>query len=301
MALLKAEAEKLSVEQLERGVIEEFIERDALWAFLPFMRVDSKAYVYNREGSLATGDWLGPNTDVNEAASTFSQVTAYLKILIGDVDVDKFLDATHSDHNSQLAIQIASKAKGMARQYKEALIKGSDGGTPESSVQWNGLRELALANSNEVNLGAGGTSLTLSHMDELGDLIPNGPDAYIMNSIMLRKLKALWRSAGGNTGSMLQIENFGLPIPAHDGVPILVNDYIVQTDGSGNDCSHIYAVRFNLTDGLHGIYGGDNAGFSVENIGTVQNRDATRTRLKFYNGLCLKSTKSLAMVKNAKV
>jgi hypothetical protein len=32
----------------------------------------------------------------------------------------------------------------------------------------------------------------------------------------------------------------------------------------------------------------------VEDLGTVQNKDATRTRIKWYTGLALKSTKSLA-------
>lgn len=300
MALLRAEAEKLSVEQLERGVIEEFIERDALWEFLPFMRVDSKAYVYNREGTLATGAWLGPNTDVPESASTFSQVTAYLKILIGDVDVDKFLDATHSDHNSQLAIQIAMKAKGMARQYKQALIVGDDGGDPAGALQWDGLKSIAEGNGNTIDLGAAGADLSLSMLDELIHTVHHGADALMMNAQMFRKVKDAWRAAGGNTGGMLQINNFGVSVPAHDGTPILINDYIAQDQGTGTDCSNIYAVRFNLTDGLHGIYGGDNAGFTVENIGTVQNRDAVRTRIKFYNGLCLKSTNSIGLLQNVK-
>jgi hypothetical protein len=50
----------------------------------------------------------------------------------------------------------------------------------------------------------------------------------------------------------------------------------------------------NEMDGLHGLYGGDNAGIVVENIGTVQNKDATRIRLKWYTGLALKSTRSIA-------
>ena len=53
----------------------------------------------------------------------------------------------------------------------------------------------------------------------------------------------------------------------------------------------------NEADGLHGIYGGPSAGMVVENIGTVQNRDANRIRVKWYCGLALKSTRSLARIK----
>lgn len=306
--LLKTEAAKLSNNQLERGVIEEFIERDALWEFLPFMRVNSKAYVYNREKVLAGGAWLPPNTDVPRAASEFSTHTAYLKTLIGDVDVDKFLDATYSDTNSQLATQIGMKAKGMARQYKNALINGdiSDTGVAETSASWVGLKGLAEGNTGNapgteqvLNGGAAGTTLSLADLDELIHSVHNGADALIMNAQMYRRMRELYRAAGGTTPQDFMIENFGM-LPAYDGTPIILNDYILQDQGTGTDCSNIYAVRFNVSDGLHGIFGGENAGFSVEDIGTVQNRDATRTRIKFYNGLCLKSTRSLAVLQNFK-
>ena len=48
MPLLKAEAEKLSNNTLISGVIEEIIDRDAMFGMLPFMQVNSKALVYNR-------------------------------------------------------------------------------------------------------------------------------------------------------------------------------------------------------------------------------------------------------------
>ena len=59
MPLLKTEAEKLSNNQLERGVITEIYDRDDLFAILPFTRVNGKAYVYNREKSrLIFAFWL---------------------------------------------------------------------------------------------------------------------------------------------------------------------------------------------------------------------------------------------------
>ena len=52
-----------------------------------------------------------------------------------------------------------------------------------------------------------------------------------------------------------------------------------------------------FANGLHGLFGGGPAGFNMENLGTVQNKDAVRTRIKKYTGLALKSTKSLAVLK----
>ena len=92
-----------------------------MFALLPFMRVDGKAYVYNRENGLGGVDFLDPNDTINESASTFTEKTATLKILAGDVDIDKFLRDTMSDTNSQVAAQLAGKAKQMRRTFQMTL------------------------------------------------------------------------------------------------------------------------------------------------------------------------------------
>lgn len=294
MALLKAEAEKLSNNDLQAGVIEEIIDKDELFALMPFSETKGKAYVYNREATLSEGDFLDPNDTVNEEASTFTEITTNLRIIAGDVDVDKFLDGTMDDTNSQKAIQIAAKAKGMARKFRRTLIQGDNG---TNAKEFDGIEKLVQATGNRIDAGTNGAAVTLDILDELLDAVPNGADALMMRSGTLRALKALWRAAGGNTGGMLQLENFGM-VPAHDGTPIIVNDFIDGTVDQGtelNSCS-IYAVRLNEVDGVHGLFGGGPAGIVVEDIGTVQTKDATRTRLKWYTGLALKSTQSLASI-----
>lgn len=297
MPLLKTEAEKLSNNDLIAGVVEEIIDREALFALLPFSYTEGKAYVYNREATLAEGDFLDPNEVVNEAASTFTEITTHLRILAGDVDIDKFLAGTMSDTSSQVAIQLAAKAKGMGRKFKRTLIIGDNG---TNAKEFDGIDQMVSDTGNEVVAGLNGAALTLDMLDELADTVPNGPDFFMMRSGTLRAMKTLWRAAGGNTGGMLQIDNFGVPVPAHDGVPIVVNDFIqgdVDQGTETNSCS-IYAVRANEADGLHGLFGGAGAaGFQYEPIGTVQNKDATRHRIKWYCGLALKSTQSMAALR----
>lgn len=287
MPLLREEAEKLSENQLVRGVITEIIDKDDMFAILPFTRVNGKAYVYNREGELADAQWLDPNDTVPESASSFVEVTTKLRILAGDVDVDKFLAGTMSDANSQLAIQIAAKAKGVARQFRAALVEGD---STTNAKQFDGLKKLVTASQ---TLDAGGNALTFSMLDELVDAVPLKPDCLIMRSGTYRAYLSLLRATSGTNAPLVMMENFGRPMLTHNGVPIIVNDYIAAADAS----TSIYAARFNEVDGVHGLFGGANAGIVVEDIGTVQNKDATRTRLKWYCGLALKSTKSLAALK----
>jgi HK97 family phage major capsid protein len=295
MPLLVAEAAKLSQEDLVRGVIEEIIDRDDLFALLPFVKTNGKAYTYKREGTLSEASFISPYDTVPEGAATFTEVTALLKILAGDVDLDKFLIQTQSDHNDQLAIQLASKAKGLARKLRRTIAIGD---SSSNVKEFDGIAKLVTPAQTLV-AGANGAALTLQNLDELMDQVINGADCLMMRRGTWRAVRALLRSFGGNTAETVMVENFGRPIQAYNGMPVIMNDFLPATEvqgSSSNTCS-IYALRLNEVDGLHGIYGGDSAGVVVEEIGTIQNQDAVRWRTKWYVGLALKSTQSMARLK----
>lgn len=295
MPLLKAEAEKLSNNQLVSGVIDEIIERDDLFSVLPFMGVQGKAYVYNRENTLGGADFLDPNDPINESAATFTEVVAKLRIMAGDVDVDKFLQSTMGDHNDQMAIQIAKKAKAVARMFHQTLATGDATANPKA---FDGLPKL-VTGGQTIAAGANGGALTLTMLDELCDAVPNGADVLVMRRGTIRAFRGLLRATYGTDAVMQQLENFGRPMLTHNGIPVIMNEFLAgdEDQGTATDTCSVYALRMNELDGLHGLYGGDNAGIVVENIGTVQNKDATRIRLKWYTGLALKSTKSVARLK----
>ena len=209
------------------------------------------------------------------------------------MDVDKFLNATMSDTDSQLAVQLSLKAKAMARQFQDTAVNGD---AVANTKSFDGMKNLCAAGQ-VTPAGANGAAISLTMLDQLIDAVPNKPDFLMMRSGTRRAYMALVRAAGGNTAAMIQHPNFDVPILSHNGVPIIVNDWLpgneVQGSSGATTCS-IYAARCNEMDGLHGLYGGESAGFVVESIGTVQNKDALRTRIKWYCGMALKSTKSLA-------
>lgn len=295
MALLKAEADKMSNNQMVAGLIEELITVNEMFGLLPFAQVNGKAYVYHREdmANMPTVSFLDPNDTVTEDAGKYIEVITQLRILAGDVDVDKFLMETQSDTNDQLATALALKVKAMARQFQDTSVNGSIAGNAKS---FDGMKVLTTA-AQTVNIAANGGALTLTALDQLVDQVPMKPDFLVMRSGTRRAYVALVRAAGGNTASMIQHANFDNPILAHNGVPIIINDWLPATEvlgTSGATTCSVYAVRANEADGLHGLYGGSSAGMRVELIGTVQNKDAVRTRVKWYCGMALKSTKSLA-------
>lgn len=306
MPLLKVEADKLSNNQMVGGVIDEIIEKDDLFAVLPFVRVNSKAYVYHREDTGAQNNvtlgsglptFLDPNDTVIEGAVPFKEIVAKLRILAGDVDVDKFLQEVESDSNDQLAIQIGKKAKAVGRMFHKTMATGDAVGSPK---EFDGIAKLTTnADSNAAQTmlaGTNGAALTLSMLDQLLDMVPNGADAIVMRRGTLRAFRNLLRVAGGTSAAEFMMPAFGRPMLTHNGVPILVNDFLPSNEavGSGTNLASVYALRLNEADGLHGLYGGSDAGLRIEDIGTVQNKDADRIRVKWYCGLALKSTQSLA-------
>lgn len=295
MPLLRADAERLSNNELVSGVIEEIIKRDAVYALLPFVGTNHKAYVYNREDTLPTINFYNENESIGEGAPTNTSVTVTLKIMAHNVDVDKFLAGTMNDTNNQIAEALAGAAKAVDMKFRDTLINGD---TAVNAKAFDGIQKLCTS-AQTLTAGANGAALTFDMLDELIDAVPNRPDVLIMRHGTYRALRALMRTSGGMVPEQLKIRDFDGTVPGYDGIPIVLSEYIDGTVDQGtnlNTCS-IFAARFNTTDGIHGIYGDPTAGVVVENLGTRESYDAWRYRLKWYVSLALKSTKSLARLK----
>src|SRR3569832_1164038 len=232
MPLLRTEAENLSNNQLISGVIDEIIDRDDMFAVLPFVKTEGKAYVYNREKTLGGADWLDPNDPVNESSATFQEVVAKLRILAGDVDVDKFLAQTMSDTNDQMAVQIAKKAKTVAREFHKALATGDSTANPKV---FDGLPKLLAAaqaytatvgGSQNVSSCSNGNALTLTLLDELCDAFPNGADVIGGRRGAGRAGRALLRATYGTDAKKQQHKNKNHPKQTHNGIPVIMNEFL---------------------------------------------------------------------------
>lgn len=311
MPLLQAEALKLSNNDLIRGIVEEIIDVDDTFALLPFTHTQGKAYVYNRENVLADASFILPNLNVPESATSFTEVSVTLRILIGDVDVDNFINTAYSDTNSQKAVQVAHKAKAIARKFAKTFIEGDSAttfdlsalGGPASvaNVEFDGIDKLCPAGQ-VVSNGTNGAVLSFDKLDELIDTVKLGPDAFVMSRRTIRDFKKLLRSLTHVSPEYIQLSN-GRQALAYAGIPILLNDFIKDDKTVGTAagvCSTVYAARFNEADGVHGVYTGANAGFDVIEIGQLEGKDSTRTRVRWYCALALKATHALAKLVGVK-
>lgn len=284
MALTLTEAAKLSEDVLKKGVIETVIKDSPILQKLPFVDVLGNSLKYNQENALPSVSWYAVGDTWGESTPTFTQKTATLTILGGDADVDNDIQQTRSNYQDIKAAIIELKAKALRHAYEDKFING-DG----TSNTFEGIDTLCISGQT-VSMGTNGATLTLEKLDELIDKVLGGkPDLLLMSRRSRRKMQSLMRALGSIEIGQDEFGNF---IQLYNGIPVAINDWIsdAKTVGTSNDCSTIYAFQF----GEGGVAGLHNGGIQVENIGSLETKDATRTRLKWYCSLALFSTVKLA-------
>lgn len=288
MALTLAEAAKLSNDVLLAGVVETIIKDSPILQRLPFIEIVGNGLTYNREETAPTAGFFDVGDTWTESTPTFTQQTVTLKIMGGDADIDNFLLATRSNVQDVETAVVQLKAKAVRQLFEQTFITGDEGTDPKS---FDGLDELNDPGQ-ELTMGANGGSLTLDKLDELVDTVKGGkPEILLMSRRSRRILTKLAR----NSGSLLETDRdeFGQMLQFYDGIPIGVSDYIsdAQTVGTSSDCSTIYGLQM----GEGGLVGLTSPGsLQVERVGSLETKDATRTRIKWYASLALFNTLKLA-------
>ena len=303
MATSLAEAAKLSNDVLLQGVIETIIKDCPLLQEMPFIEIVGNALSYNRELALPSAEWHAVNDDwVTSPAITFTACTATLKILGQNADVDNYIRSTRSNIQDIEAAVIELTAKAIRHELEEKFIYGDDSA---DANQFDGLRLLIntkSASDQVIAMAATGATLTLAKIDELIDAVKGGkPSMLMMSRRSRRKVNALARAAGSN----LEVGQgkLGDFVQLYNGIPIAVNDFILDTHTlvdsletitTGATNSTIYA--FQLGEGaLCGVTGP--GGMTVQHLGTMETKDAERTRIKWYVSLALFSNvKAAALI-----
>ncbi|MDE3096570.1 MAG: phage major capsid protein [Chloroflexota bacterium] len=288
MALTLAEAAKLSNDIVLQGVIETVIQDSPVLQALPFIEITGNGLTYNRENAAATAAFFQVGDTWTESTPTFSQITASLTIVGGDADIDNYLLTTRSNVQDLQSAVIRLKAKAVQQKFEDTFVNGD---TAVDVKSFDGIDKLTTGGQ-AASMGVNGATLTLAKLDELIDLVKGGgPDLLLMSKRTRRSLNNLARTAG----SFLQTDrnDFGQMVQFYDGIPIGASDYIsdAKTVGTSADCSTVYAMQFG-----EGALAGLTApgGLQVETIGSLETKDATRTRVKWYVSTALFNTLKVA-------
>ena len=297
--MTKVEAAKLTQDMMLRGVIETIITESMILELLPFMEVTGTAVTYNREATLPAATFYDVGDTWTEATPTFTQVTAALKILGGDADVDRFLQQTRSNLNDQRATQTAMKVKAARMQFQDAFFNGD---TAVEAREFDGLKK-RLVGGQVIDAATNGLSVLgasdadrhafLDKLDELIASVRGEVAALFMNKTIRMSLRSSARRLGrwdmtrGEFGQSIELYD-GIriidPGDGPDGTAVLPQ---TETQGASAVASSIYAVALSSDEAEPGVAGLTNGGVQVYDLGELQDKPAYRTRIEFYTGIAV--------------
>ena len=142
--------------------------------------------------------------------------------------------------------------------------------------------------------GANGLTLSLANIDKLVDLVRGGkPDLLLMSRRSRRKIVNLARATGTNL--LIGEGKLGEVIEYFNGIPVAISDWVKDnyTVGTSTDCSAIFA--FQMGEGaVCGLTSPEM--LQVERLGSLETKDCTRTRVKWYVSLALFSVVKAGML-----
>lgn len=298
MAVTLAEAAVLSTNDLQRGVIETFVQASPVLDRIPLMSIEGNAYAYNKEATLPGVAFRSVNEAYTESTGTFVQASESLVILGGDADVDRFIVQTRGNLNDQRAAQTAMKVKAASYKFQDTFFNGDVAVDPKGfdglKKRLTGAQVLDAGTNGAPIVGNGGTD-TYAFFDQLDALfaqVSGGPDAAYANSAIIAKILSAGRRIGG--AEVLRDDIGGKRGVTWNGVPILDAgktaagvDVITRTEtqGTSNISSSIYAVKFGQDEGDQAVTGLTNGGVQAYDLGELDSKPAYRTRIEFYCGL----------------
>lgn len=288
MALTILEAARIAAnngEDKKAGVLMTFAETSPLLAAMPIVSIAGNSYAYVRESVLPGIAFRAVNEAYTESAGATAQISEPLKLIGGDLDVDKFLVQTNGAQVR--SIHERMKATALAQQIGIKLIKGD---ATVVTKEFNGLEARYGGTGTTVATGTQvlsmGGALSMKKLDEMIDLVDPGigQKALVMTKAMARNILTFLRSS--STAITMSVNEFGQRVTSYYGMPILIADQngdqaAIATGDDGAGEESVYCVALGPS-GLHMIQSG---GIEVRDLGEVHTSPVYRTRVEWYCGL----------------
>jgi hypothetical protein len=297
MAVTLAEAATLSTNDLQRGVLETFVQASPVLDRIPLLTIQGNAYAYNEEGALPGVAFRSVNEAYVESTGVVNQRTESLVILGGDADVDRFLVQTRGNLNDQRAVQTAMKVKAASYKYQDTFINGDVAVDPKG---FDGLKK-RLTGAQVIETATNGLGIVAAghdffdRLDSLIAAVPGlnaGNGALYANAGVISRIMSAARRLGG--ADFLNEELTGKRVPTYNGIPLLdigntaAGTPIIgqnETQGTATNASSIYAVKYGQDEGDQAVTGLTNGGVQVYDLGELDVKPVFRTRIEFYCGL----------------
>lgn len=308
MSLTLVQAGYLSNDVLQAGIIELFVRDDPIMERLGFIDILGNGLTYNVETTEATAQFYSVGDTWVESTPVTTPTTATLVIMGGDADVDNFLMATRSNINDLKQEVIAAKVKAVKHKFMDTFYYGH---TTLDAKGFNGLHKLIESYTyNTHAIGSATTTevaLSMGMLEEAIDMLKvEKPQLIVMSKMMRRYINTYLRGVGGLTyddAANKRIQTlFGIPVAVSDYVrntENVLHDYFAAAGGSTTSDFWGYDSDVTTTDTATSIFilsfspkacqGIHAAPMSIEDLGSLETKDAHRFRIKWYPSLMLQN------------
>ena len=275
----------MTLEEIKKGmsdkvfdqIVDIFLRESDILQALPFDDCVSASgggstmkYKYLRKVLPATAQFRKIGGEYTASMATKQEFEAALAIMGGEVQLDRVLNKTAGKWDN-LAYQVEEHIKAVVSLFHYTLINGDAVATAATNApEFEGLDSMLAGTSTEFNAGDSVIDLsnitnTKANADQFYEALTlliktTNADALLMNTQTIAKIQTVARLLGYKTETE---EAFGKKVTSIDGVRFMdmKNHYTVQ-DGIAVPNSvvavnegktDIYAVKFDVNDGFHGI------------------------------------------------
>lgn len=298
LTLIEAAKRMILTDPIAAGYIIMYAMGSDITRVFPFDNIVGSAIKFSRSDRLPDVGTRGINEAFTESTGTSEPVTEGLIISGGELDVDTFLLETGGE--GLRTTQEQEKLVALALAWSRMFIKGNQATEPR---EFNGIQKRITGEYliNDSAATAGGDPLSLALLDEAIDTCLN-PTHIAMSLVMRRKLSVASRTVGV-AGNLTQgIDAFGRQVTFYNGLPIMIfdkdnnNDLILDFNelcpGTGTTGTSIYVLS--IGDGrLAGIQSGPPR---ITDLGKLQAKPASRSRLEWNNSIVLYNPKSAVRI-----
>lgn len=298
VTLLQASEMALGNDEVKRAAIIELFAKPDILSVIPFLDIQGGAYTYITEGQLPGVAFRGINESYTSNTGIINPQVERLRIVGGELDVDKALLKTHGA--GIRTSQERMKVKALSLYLAGKIINGDSETDPR---EFDGLRK-RITGSQLFPAGntANGDALSLQVLDNAIDAVDGAT-----HLIMSKKMRNLLSNATTNTsvtGFVTWDKNeFGQRVAFYNDIPILIVDYDDQNNqvidfneacpGGGTATgTSIYVVNI----GDEGVLGVQNGVMEVTDLGEIDAAPVLRTRLEWLVSLAVLSGRAAARV-----
>lgn len=286
MPMTLEEIKKGMADKVFSQIVDIFLRESDILQLLPFDNCVSASgggstmkYKYLRKVLPAAAQFRKLNGTYTASAATKQEYEAALAIMGGEVQMDRVLNKVAGKFDN-LAYQIEEHIKAVVSLFHYTLINGDAVTTAGTDgPQFEGLDSMLAGTTTEFNADK---SIDLSNITNLKNnadefyealtllIKSTQADALLLNTDMITKIQTVARILGYKTETE---EAFGKKVTSIDGIRFmdLKNHYTVAdgaavanavvkkgiertlSAGAATGLTDIYAVKFDVNDGFHGI------------------------------------------------